>query len=312
MKKVLFLVALFALSVLIAVPTFAANEANSTAIAAPSFNNSGLGWGNGLSGWSVESGGLINVESYAKGTKSADTTSFATGTAWGIGGAGAIQTPHFGFGASGALSGVTLVGAGYGLGIDKLTLSGLLHPFSNVYNPDFASVKICYIGGAEQSNGILVDNGYGTFVTGGNNTGVIFWGGSYNESDGKLLGILDFGIPALAVGADGAGALAGGYTIGGYIDTPNFAAADVKTFGFSGYVADAGIVYGEGCVQHQAVVGNGGSFGVSAGQASFGYLGTGSLGYGSAQTGGWTKITNGPGSSSVTSFSSSHSSSHVN
>jgi len=51
--------------------------------------------------------------------------------------------------------------------------------------------------------------------------------------------------------------------------------------------------------------------GVSTGAASFGYEGTGNLGYGTAQTGGWTKIRNTPFSSTVTSFSSGSSSAAV-
>ena len=305
MKRILGLV--LALMLLVTVPAFAVTPQTSTdiAIASPVFNDSGLAWGNPSSGgWGVGSGGFIEVTSYAQGTKSAWTLSFATGTAFGKGFAFGIQTPNFGFGASGALSGIYLVGAGSGLGIDKF--GGTL---------DFASVGILYGGEVNQGNWIGVGNGLGTYAGGFNQTGATFGGSSYVEDlkFGGLGGaIFDIITPALAVGADGAGALAGGFTLAGYIDTPNFASSWAKTVGFSGYLADFGTVYGQGYAVHQAVVNNNGNFGLSYGMATFNYAGNGSLGYGSAQTGGWTAISNGPGSSSVTSFSSSHSSAHVN
>jgi hypothetical protein len=286
---------------LVSVPCFAAaplQTSTSIAVAAPFFIDGGSAWGNAANGgWSVGAGAELGVTAYAQGTKSAQTTAIANGTAFGIGGAIGIQTPHFGIGTSGALAGVYVLGAGYGLGIDK---------FSLFTNPDFASVGIKYQGGVVQSNGILVSNGNGTYAGGQNETGAIFCGSSYTEDlkfgglGGKVFDILT---PAVAVGADGAGALAGGYTIGGYIDTPNFAAAGAKTVGFSGYIADQGAVAGTGQANHQAVVNNG-SFGLSGGNATFSYAGTGSLGYGSAQTGGYTAIHNTGSSSTVTSFSS--------
>jgi hypothetical protein len=270
------------------------------AVAVPVFNGSGIALGNALGGWQVGAVGSIDVTSYAQGTKSANATSFATGTAFGIGGAAGIQTPSFGIGASGAIAGVYVAGAGYGLGIDK---------FSFFNNPDYASVGINYAGEVVQGNGISVDNGTGTFAGGKNTTGAIFSGGSFTESYGKIWGI-DPIFPAIAIGADGAGALAGGYTIAGYVDTPNFAAAGAKTVGFSGYVADQGTVYGTGLANHQAIVNNG-SYGLSYGLATFNYAGNGSLGYGIAETSGWTKIQNTPNSNSVTSFSTGSASATV-
>jgi hypothetical protein len=271
--------------------------ATATAVAVPIFNDVGnLSWGNASNGgWGVGAVGQIEVKSYAQGTKSADATAYAEGTAFGKGFAAGIETPGFGFGASGAISGVTLLGGGMGLGIDK---------FNWTKNPDYASVGIKYSGEVGQGNGIGVSNGAGTFAGGQNQTGATFGGGSFNESNGKVFGI-DVLFPALAIGIDGAGALAGGYTVAGYVDTPNFAAAFAKTVGFSGYCADFGTVYGSGLANHQAVVNNGGSFGLSYGLATFSYNGTGNLGYGTAQTSGWTKITNGANFSSVKSFSQS-------
>ena len=191
MKNILVIIALvlFAVS-----PVFAGSPlqtSTSTAVAGPSFSNGGSAWGNpDDGGWGVGSAGIIGVTSYAQGTKSANTTAFATGKAFGFGGAVGIQTPHFGFGVSGALSGIYLTGAGYGLGVDKLS-------FFN--NPDFASVGISYEGEVGQGNGILVSNGSGTFAGGRNETGAMFMGGSYTSSNGKVLGI-DFLFPALAVG----------------------------------------------------------------------------------------------------------------
>ena len=273
----------------------------SIAIAAPLFIDGGLAYGNADGGWSVGAGGSIDVTAYAQGTKSANTTAFATGTGFGIGGALGVETDHFGFGVSGAISGITLLGFGDGLGIDK---------FSFTKNPDFASVEIKYTGEVLQSNGILVDNGAGTFAGGQNLTGATFSGGSSTSSQGKIFGI-DILIPALAIGVDGAGAVAGGFTVAGYVSTPNFAAATAKTFGFSGYCADNGTVSGSGMVQHQAVVNNG-SFGLSAGVATFDYSSMGTMGSGIAQTGGWTKIQNTPISSTVTSFSTGSSSVNTN
>jgi hypothetical protein len=273
----------------------------SIAIAAPYFVDSGLAMGNASDGgWSVGAAGSIDVTAYAQGTKSADTTAFATGTAFGIGGSLGIETDHFGFGVSGALSTITLLGLGDGLGIDK---------FSFTKNPDFASVEINYSGEVLQSNGILVDNGAGTFAGGYNQTGATFSGGSYNASQGKIFGI-DILIPAVSVGADGAGAVAGGFTVAGYIDTPNFATAYAKTYGFSVYCGDNGSVSGSGFVQHQAFVGGEKtSQGISSGTATFDYSSkTATFGSGIAQTSGWTKIQNTPVSSTVTSFSTGSSS----
>ena len=300
------------LVLMIAVPAMAVDPIQTVqeiAVAVPSFNNSGIALGNALGSWGVGAVGSIDVTSYAQGTKSANATSFATGTAFGIGGAAGIQTPSFGIGASGAIAGVYVAGAGYGLGIDKNNWSF----FDSTKNPDSASVGINYSGEVVQGNGIIVNNGTGTFAGGNNQTGATFSGGSSNLSYGKLGSLETFGlvtIPALAIGADGAGALAGGYTIAGYVDTPNFAAAGAKTVGFSGYVADQGTVSGNGLAQHQAIVNNG-SYGLSGGLATFNYAGTGSLGYGIAETSGWTKIQNTPNSSSVTSFSTGSASATV-
>lgn len=308
MKKLLiamFLVLVMAVPVLADPPPI--NTATSQVIAAPFEMNGGVAWGNAIGGWWTQSGGAIEVTSYAQGTKSADTMAYAQGTAFGKGFALGIETPWFGFGVSGALSAVTLEGGGLGLGIDKFSFGR--PPFT----PDYASVGVCYIGGAEQGNGILVDNGAGTFAGGKNTTGTIFWGGSFNESHGKFFGIDNLGplVPAFAVGFDGGGGLAGGFSIAGYIDTPNFAMAGAKTVGFSGYCADDGIVWGKGGAIQQAVINPQGNFGLSAGQATFGYAGNGSLGYGIAETSGWTKYTSGCGSSTIKSFSSSSSSSTV-
>lgn len=270
--------------------------ATAVAVATPGFSDIGnLPWGNASDGgWGVGAVGQIEVKSYAQGTKSADATAYAEGTAFGKGFAAGIETPGFGLGASGAIAGVTLLGGGMGLGIDKLSWTK---------NPDYASVGIEYSGMVGQGNGIFVDNGSGTWAGGNNKTGATFGGGSFNESYGKF--IIEPWVPALAIGIDGAGALAGGFTVAGYVDTPNFAAAFAKTVGFSGYCADFGTVYGTGIANHQAIVNNGGSFGLSYGVATFGYAGTGSLGYGVAETSGWTKIQNTGNSSSVKSFSQS-------
>ena len=273
------------------------------AIAAPYYSAGGDAWGCGKvdGGWSVGAGGLIDVTAYAQGTKSADATAFATGTAFGFGFSAGIATPHFGIGASAATSNVILVGAGYGLGIDK---------FSWTNNPDFTFVGIQYQGMVSQGNGISINNSDGTWASAGNTTTAMFKGCSFTSSDGKLFGF-DPIVPALSVGADGAGASANGYSIVSYVDFANFAAASAKTAGFSTYCADQGFVYGTGGAAHQAVVNNNGNFGMSAGQATFSYAGNGSYGAGVAETCGWTKITSGPISSSVTSFSTGHASAGV-
>lgn len=295
MKKMFVFMAML---LLIAVPAFAGptlQTSNDLVTATPYFYNTGSPIGNPIGGgFGVEASGTLTVNSLAQGTKSAQTTSYANGTAMGIGGAIGIQTPHFGVGVSGALAGVVVDGAGYGLGIDKLS-------FSN--NPDFASVDIKYQGFVQQSNGIVIDNGNGTWASGSNSTAASFSGGSSNQSYGKF-GPIDIFIPALAVGVDAAGAVAGGFSTAGYIALPNFAASSAKTVGFSGYCADQGEVNGTGTAQHQAVVNNG-SFGLSYGSATFNYAGQANLGYGVAETGGFTRIQNTPNSSSVTSFSSS-------
>jgi hypothetical protein len=149
-----------------------------------------------------------------------------------------------------------------------------------------------------------VSNGVGTWAGGKNETGAYFKGGSFTESYGKVFGI-DPLFPALAIGIDGAGALAGGYTIAGYVDTPNFASAFAKTVGFSSYCADQGTVWGTGLANHQAVVNNGGNYGLSYGLATFSYAGNGNFGFGVAQTSGWTSINTTPNSSTVKSFSQS-------
>ena len=299
MKKMFVFMAML---LLIAVPVFAGptiQTSHDIAVANPYFYNSGLPLGNPANGgWSVEAGGIITVDSYAQGTKSAQTTSYANGTGMGIGGAAGIQTANFGLGVSGAVAGVIVDGAGYGLGKDKFSLSN---------NPDFASVGITYEGSVQQGNGILVSNGAGTFAGGQNLTGANFSGGSYQEDlkfgglGGKVFDILT---PALAVGIDGAGAVAGGFSTAGYVSTLNFAASGAKTVGFSAYCADNGMVSGSGIAEHQAVVSNGSS-GLSYGMATFNYAGQANLGYGVAETGGFTRIQNTPNSSSVTSFSSS-------
>jgi hypothetical protein len=292
-----------------AFPAMALNTADVEAIAAPFYLNGGGVWGNATGGWGTMSGGMIDVDAYAQGTKSAEATALATGTAFGKGFALGIETPWFGFGSSGAISGVTLFGAGAALGIDKLSL---------LNNPDYASVNINYIGGAEQCNGIFVDNGSGTYAGAKNSTGTLFWGGSSNESDGSItIGRgrfqldIDMAIPALAVGFDGGSGFAGGFSTAGYIDTPNFAAACAKTVGFSGNNADHGIVFGQGGAVQQAVINPNGSFGLTYGEATFGYAGQGSLGYGVAETSGWTKASYGCSSTTITSFSHSSSSSTV-
>jgi hypothetical protein len=261
-----------------AFPAMALNTADVEAIAAPFYLNGGGVWGNATGGWGTMSGGMIDVDAYAQGTKSAEATALATGTAFGKGFALGIETPWFGFGSSGAISGVTLFGAGAALGIDKLSLFN---------NPDYASVNINYIGGAEQCNGIFVDNGSGTYAGAKNSTGTLFWGGSSNESDGSItIGRgrfqldIDMAIPALAVG-------------------------------FSGNNADHGIVFGQGGAVQQAVINPNGSFGLTYGEATFGYAGQGSLGYGVAETSGWTKASYGCSSTTITSFSHSSSSSTV-
>lgn len=275
--------------------------AGATAIASPyhlDINNGA--WGNASDGgWGVGAAGTIEVTSYAQGTKSADAMAYAQGTAFGKGFAAGIETPWFGLGASGAISGVTLIGGGTGLGIDK---------FSLLKNPDLAFVGIKYEGAVFQGNGIFVQNGAGTWAGGQNETGASFSGSSYVEDlkfgglGGKVFDILT---PALAIGIDGGGALAGGFSIAGYIDTPNFASAFAKTVGFSGYCADSGTVFGTGLANHQAVVNNGGNGGLSAGLATFSYAGNGNFGFGVAQTSGWTSINTAPNSSTVKSFSQS-------
>jgi hypothetical protein len=295
MKKMISLFAVIML--LVAVPAFAGplQSSTDTAIANPFATNSGTPLGNPNSGgWGYTSQGVIQVDSFAQGTKSAQTTSYANGTAFGNGFSAGIQTSHFGLGAAGSIAGVCLDGAGYGLGIDKLS-------FSN--NPDYASVGINYAGEVVRGAGVGLTNGAGTFAGGSNQTGATFTGGSFNDSYGKVFGV-DILVPALAVGVDAAGALAGGLTTAGYVALPNFAASSAKTVGFSAYCADEGTVSGTGQVQHQAVVDNG-SFGLSYGSAQFNYNSNNNIGYGMAETGGWTKINNGPNSSTVTSFSSS-------
>jgi hypothetical protein len=260
-----------------------------TAIAAPTlFNGSNNPWGNATGGWSTGAAGFIQVDAFAQGNKSAEATAWAHGDAFGIGAAAGIQTPCFGIGASGAFSAVAVEGTGYGLGKDK---------FSFWKNPDSAFVAINYSGQVEQANGILVDNGEGTFAGGQNSTGAIFSGGSsFNSCEFKLI---DWAIPSLAIGCDAAGAYAGGYTIAGYVDTPNFAASTAKTVGFSGYVADQGAVYGTGMAQTGAAT----QFGAAGGTATFCFSGNANFGAGSAQTQSWVAQSAGQNSTSVTAFS---------
>lgn len=270
-------------------------KASAVAVAAPLVIKGNEAYGNASDGgWSVGAGGFIEVQSYAQGTKLADAMALANGEACGFGWAFGIETRHFGFGTSGAFTTIDLSGIGTGLGIDN---------FSFYNNPDYAFVNINYEGEVHQRNGILVDNGRGTYAGGYSETGAIFGGGSFNESYGRIW-FLDAGIPALAIQGDHAGAFAGGYTLVNYIDTCNLASANAKTVGFSGYNADYGMVTGSGDVQFQAVVDRG-SFGLAAGIAEFNYGGYGSFGMGMAQTGGFTSIQNTPGSSSVTSYSHS-------
>jgi len=311
MKKMYKLFLALFLVLVMAMPAIALNTTTDIAIAAPWGSFSGLPLGNPADGgWGFGFGGNgIEVTSYAQGNKSADSLSFATGVGFGKGGAFGIQTPNFGFGVSGAFSTLTFIGGGSGLGVDRFTFSQNL-----ANNPDYASVKIIYDGQVGQGNGILVTNGSGTYAGGRNETHAHFYGGSFNESFGKigpLENLIILPIPALAIGVDGANGWAAGFTIAGYVDTPNFASSNALTFGASGYCADAGEVWGSGHATHQAIVNNGGNFGQSYGQATFEYAGSGSLGYGIAKTGGWTAINAGPGFSSVTSFSSSHASSAV-
>lgn len=261
-----------------------------TAIAAPAFfNGSNNPWGNATGGWSTGAAGFIQVDSFAQGNKSAQATAFANGDAFGIGGAAGIQTPSFGIGASGAFSAVAVEGIGYGLGKDK---------FSFTKNPDIAFGTIAYSGQVEQSNGIVVDNGTGTFAGGQNLTGATFSGGSsFNSCEFKAI---DWLLPSLAVGADAGGAYAGGYTIAGYIDTPNFASSTAKTVGFSGYAADQGTVYGNGMAQTGAAT----QFGAAGATATFCFSGNGNFGSGSAQTQSWVAQSIGQNSTSVTAYSS--------
>jgi hypothetical protein len=277
------------------------NKAYAGAIANPGlidFSNNP--WGNATGGFSVIVEGNIQVDANGQGTKSALADAYATGTAFGVGGAAGIQCEHFGVGASGAFSAVILAGGGDALGIDK---------FGGT--KDLASVEINYSGFVEQSNGINVDNGAGTFAGGYNTTSATFNGGSYAEDlkfggwSGKLFDVLT---PAVAFNVDGAGAYAGGASFGSYVDVPNFAAATSLTVGFSGYVADQGYVQGNGTAYHQAVANSstGVGYGVSAGTASFCYEGTGTFGAGYAKTGGYSVVQNGPNSQTVS--ASSHSS----
>ena len=282
------------------------NKAYAGAIANPVFSNgSDNPWGNATGGYSVYSEGNIQVDANAQGTKSAFADAYATGTAFGIGGAAGIQTDHFGIGASGALSAVMVLGGGDAIGIDK---------FGGT--KDIASVEINYSGFVAQSNGINVENGSGTFAGGYNATSATFNGGSSVEDlkFGGLGGkIFDLLTPAVAINVDGAGAYAGGASFGSYVDVPNFAAASALTIGFSGYVADQGYVQGSGTAYHQAVAdGSQGGYGVSIGQASFCYEGTGNFGAGYAQTGGYSIVQNGAHSSTVTSVSHAQAGSMVN
>jgi len=305
MKKIITLVAAlcFVSSLAFATPPLPLNTVTETAIAAPSFiDGSNNPLGNASGGWSVGAGGIIDVTSYAQGTKSAEAGAIATGTAAGIGGAAGIQTPGFGIGASGAVSTITMGGAGYGIGTDNRVGPWYNPSQTPSNNPDAASVKIGYIGIVGQSNGIAVDNGLGTYAGGGNTTGAVFAGGSSDSSNGKI-GPFEAYIPAVAVNADCAGAFAGGYTVAGYVATPGAAIAGAKTVGFSGHTGDTGIASGAGIAGAQAYAsGQDGSFGVANGVATFGYAGPNS-GSGYAQTGNATFVTNGNHSSSVTSIS---------
>lgn len=281
------------------------NTASAISIAAPIFidgTNNPLGDATG--GWHVLAAGNMLVNSYAQGTQFADAYALAFGKAFGFGFAAGIDTPHFGIGASGALAGVVLEGGGTAVGIDK---------FSFYKNPDFASVNIAYNGSAAQWNGILVDNGTGTFAGGFNTTGVSFYGLDFASDNG--VGYVDLGrwggfytdsgFPAFSANCDGAFGVVGGYTYGSYIDLPGFAAAQSYTAGFSYGNADHVKVEGNGTAMHQAVAnfGDTGSYGVSQGEASFCYKGDASFGAGFAKTSGYSTVTNGPHSSTVTATS---------
>ncbi len=309
MKKIITLVAALCLvsSMAFATPPLPLNTVTETAVAAPSFMDGAPAWGNASGGWGVNATGAFGVTSYAQGTKSAEATAIATGTAAGIGGAAGIQTPGFGIGASGAVSTITMGGAGYGIGTDN-RVGPWYNPSQTAQNnPDYASVGIKYEGLAGQKNSIEVVNGYGTGAGGGNMTGAAFAGGSSNSSNGKIGPFEDAGlfrIPAIAANADCVGAFAGGYTVAGYVATPGAAVAGAKTVGFSGHTGDTGLAAGIGGVGAQAfAAGQDGSYGVANGLATFGYAGPNS-GSGYAQTGNATFVTNGNHSSSVTSISS--------
>lgn len=291
-------------------PTLNFQTAYTKAIAAPCYYNDGGVWGNGEGGWYVFSNGGIEVNAYAQGTKSAWAEAFATGTAWGKGYSLAIETPHFGFGSSGAISGINLFGIGAGLGVDNCSF---------FFNPDYAFVAIKYDGLVSQGNWVQIDNGEGgTGAYAGNSTSVFFKGGSFEDDFGAIvLGcrrpiVIDMGIPAFEVNADGASAIAGGFSKVCYVDFTNYAAASALTVGFSGYCGDKGAVWGSGEAGHQAVVNSNGNFGLSAGDATFSYGGNGNFGAGMAQTSGWTAITYGCNSSTVTSYSTAFSKAGVN
>lgn len=276
-------------------------EAGQTAIATPYFTDDGGAWGNPSNGgWGVLATGQVKVDSYAKGTKSADAIAGATGTGIGFGTAGGVSTPSFGLGASAAHGSVYVAGAGVGVGTDK--------KFRDT--KDYASVGIQYTGYVGQGNGIGVNNTVGggiggTGAGGDNHSYVQFSGGSTVEDHGNIW-IFDIGVtPAIAINADGGMGYADGYTKAGYISTPNFSAAGAKTFSESGHTGDSGRVWGDGNVSAGTYAVNGNAWGQTSGSAAYCYDGNASYGSGVATTYGVTSIVNTPFSNTVTSFGAS-------
>lgn len=277
------------------------NTATATAIAGPVFVNN----------IAVETGtysnqlaqGEMKVTAYAQGEKFAEAGAFAKGKAFGGGFATEIETPTYGIGASGGYAGVMLEGAGYGFGMDKFSYGSFGCGQSSKCYPDYASVKVDYSGSAHQVNGVLVENGNGTFAGGFNSTNVSFYGSSFSSDEGKLLGKDSWNPIAGTIGEGSGFGITGGVSFGTYSAGEGWANASSFTTGGSYYRADGGYVSGEGTAFHGAFAQGTSGWGQSLGTATFCYEGSGNLGLGYAKTNGSVNVFNGAGYTTVTSSS---------